>query len=66
MVDHFTIGENMKIGDLVVDRSIDNPTLGMIVANEFFTEIGTPFDWAVFYFETGDILGADTYHLEVL
>ena len=56
----------MKVGDLVVDRSIDNPTLGIIVANEFFTKIGTPFDWAVFYFETGDILGADTYYLEVL
>ena len=54
----------MKVGDLVVDHSV--PTLGMIVANEFFTEIGTPFDWAVFYFETGDILGADTYYLEVL
>lgn len=56
----------MKVGDLVVDRSIDNPTIGIIVANEFFTKIGTPFDWAVFYFETGDILGADTYYLEVL
>ena len=58
----------MKVGDLVVDRSIDNPTLGIIVANEWspFTKIGTPFDWAVFYFETGDILGADTYYLEVL
>jgi hypothetical protein len=64
MVGHFTIGGSMKVGDLVVDHSV--PTLGMIVANEFTTEIGTPFDWAVFYFETGDILGADTYHLEVL
>ncbi len=56
----------MQVGDLVIDRSLgnDNQAIGMIVSNGFYTEIGTPFDWGVFYFVTGDILGADTYYLE--
>ena len=56
----------MQVGDLVIDRSLgnDNQAIGMIVSNGFYTDIGTPFDWGVFYFVTGDILGADTYHLE--
>ena len=54
----------MQVGDLVIDRSLGNRAIGMIVSNGFYTDIGTPFDWGVFYFVTGDILGADTYHLE--
>tara|TARA_B100000963_G_scaffold189485_1_gene164899 strand:+ start:2991 stop:3167 length:177 start_codon:yes stop_codon:yes gene_type:complete len=54
----------MQVGDLVIDLSLDSTAIGMIVTNGFYTNIGTPFDWGVFYFVTGDILGADTYHLE--
>ena len=54
----------MQVGDLVIDTSLGNQAIGMIVSNGFYTEIGTPFDWGVFYFVTGDILGADTYYLE--
>ena len=56
----------MQVGDLVIDRSLgnDNQAIVMIVSNGFYTDIGTPFDWGVFYFVTGDILGADNYHLE--
>ena len=56
----------MQVGDLVIDWSLgnDSQAMGLIVSNGFYTEIGTPFDWGVFYFVTGDILGADTYYLE--
>ena len=58
----------MQVGDLVIDRSLgnDNQAIGMIVTNGFYTKIGTPFDWGVLYFATGDILGADSYYLEVV
>ena len=56
----------MQVGDLVIDTSLgnDSQAMGIIVSNGFYTEIGTPFDWGVFYFVTGDRLGADTYYLE--
>ena len=54
----------MQVGDLVIDTSLGNRAIGMIVSNGFYLKNGTPFDWGVFYFVTGDILGADTYYLE--
>ena len=54
----------MQVGDLVIDRSLGNRAIGMIVSNGFYLKNGTPFDWGVFYFVTGDILGADSYYLE--
>tara|TARA_R100000900_G_scaffold134380_1_gene111593 strand:+ start:3261 stop:3437 length:177 start_codon:yes stop_codon:yes gene_type:complete len=58
----------MQVGDLVIDRSLgnNNQAIGMIVTNGFYTDIGTPFDWGVFYFVTGDILGVDSRYLEVV
>ena len=56
----------MQVGDLVIDTSLGNRAIGMIVTNGFYLANGTPFDWGVYYFVTGDILGADTYYLEVL
>ena len=43
----------MQVGDLVIDTSLGNRAIGMIVCNGFYTDLGTPFDWGVFYFVTG-------------
>ena len=55
----------MQIGDLVVDHS-EKSRLAIIISKDFFTSIGTPFDWAVYYFDTQVVFGADSRNLEVI
>ena len=54
----------MKIGDLIYDK-IDKRH-GIIIQKEWFTSIGTPFDWLVLWCDDGSLFGADELHLEVI
>ena len=52
----------MKVGDLVHDR-IENRK-GVITKEGFKTDIGTPFDWEIYWFD-GTCGGSDTIRLRV-
>ena len=57
----------MKIGDLVIDRQAPlRHQLAIIVAKDFVTSIGTPFDYEVLYLASGKKWGADSRNLEVV
>ena len=52
----------MKVGDLVYDRM--EKRKGIITKEGFVTDIGTPFDWEIYWFD-GTYGGSDTRYLEV-
>ena len=54
----------MKVGDIVYDKT--DKRHGIIVQEEWYTNIGTPFDWLVMWFDDGSFFGADTIYLEVI
>ena len=57
----------MKVGDLVIDRTAPlRYQLAIIVAKDFVTSIGTPFDYEVLYLASGQRWGADSRTLEVV
>ncbi len=59
-------GGNMQVGDLV--WSITYGRMGVILSVDWHTDIGTPFDYGVYYFDTNEIEGTDQSddNLEVL
>jgi hypothetical protein len=54
----------MKIGDIVYDSFFRD--FGIIIGLEHTTDIGTPFDYEVLYFTSGEKWGADDYILELI
>ena len=56
----------MQVGDLVIDRSISKRRMAIILAKDYVTTIGIPFDWLIFYIDTGQRWGADNRDLEVV
>lgn len=57
----------MKVGDLVTDSTAPlRYQLAIIVAKDFVTDIGTPFDYEVLYLASGLKWGADSRSLEVI
>ena len=57
----------MKVGDLVIDRTAPlRYQLAIIVAKDFVTSIGTPFDYEVLYLASGQKWGADSRTLELV
>lgn len=57
----------MKIGDLVIDSTAPlRYQLAIIVAKDFVTDIGTPFDYEVLYLASGMKWGADDRTLELV
>ena len=66
---HPMVGGSMQVGDLVMVHGCLGNTgkgLAIIVAKEFMTNIGTPFDWTVFFLASQEVTGADTRDLEAL
>ena len=56
----------MKVGDLVIDSTAPlRYQLAIILAKDFVTDIGTPFDYEVLYLASGKKWGADSRTLEV-
>ena len=53
----------MKVGDLVFD--LMNKKRGLLIQQDWETDIGTPFDWLVLYFD-GSREGADERYLEMV
>jgi hypothetical protein len=53
----------MKIGDLVWSTYSG---IGQIVDIDWYTDIGTPFDYRVFYFNLDRFEGEDDHNLEVM
>ncbi len=49
----------MKVGDLVWSRWW---RLGIVVAVDWDTKIGTPFDYGIFYFDINRIEGEDEWN----
>ena len=60
------VGGSMQVGDLVIDHSISKRRMAIILAKDYVTTIGTPFDWLIFYIDTGQRWGADNRDLEVV
>ena len=57
----------MKVGDLVIDNTAPlRYQLAIIVAKDFVTDIGTPFDYEVLYLASGMKWGADDRTLELV
>ena len=57
----------MKVGDLVIDNTAPlRYQLAIILAKDFVTDIGTPFDYEVLYLASGKKWGADDRTLEVV
>ena len=57
----------MKVGDLVIDNTAPlRYQLAIILAKDFVTDIGTPFDYEVLYLASGKKWGADSRTLEVV
>ena len=50
----------MKVGDLVLD--LMNKKTGLLIQRDWETDIRTPFDWLVLYFD-GSREGADERYL---
>ena len=53
----------MKVGDLVWDRI--EKSYGILIKKDWFTDIGTPFDWQILYFN-GTMAGSDEFYMEVV
>jgi hypothetical protein len=53
----------MEVGDLVWSSYFG---IGQIVDVEWDTDIGTPFDYRVFYFNLNRLEGEDDHQLELL
>ena len=53
----------MKVGDLVWDRL--EKSYGILIKKDWFTDIGTPFDWQILYFN-GTMAGSDERYMEVV
>ena len=56
MVRMARVGGSMQVGDLVWSRQWK---MGVIVAVDWHTDIGTPFDYGVFFFDIARIEGVD-------
>ena len=57
----------MQVGDLVIDSTAPlRYQLAIILAKDFVTDIGTPFDYEVLYIASGKRWGADDRSLEVV
>ena len=50
----------MKAGDLIYDNFMGMP--GILIQRDWHTDIGTPFDWLILYFD-GQLWGADDRHV---
>ena len=57
-------GDNVKPGYLIYDK-IDK-RYGLVISKDWYTSIGTPFDWLVLWCSDGTLGGADEKHCEVI
>ena len=54
----------MKIGDIIYAKL--DKRYGMLIAEDWYSNIGTPFDWCALWFDDGSLWGVDTRDLELI
>jgi hypothetical protein len=54
----------MRIGNMIWDKC--DKRYGILIEEEWTSNIGTPFDWLVMYFDDGSLWGCDERDMLVL